>query len=93
MKLFATAIFSIATLACQASFAQSSNTSSSFAGFSAAISLNFPTTEVRVSDTFGNSLGKVSASDTNYFIQVAKGLSLGSNGIFIFGTAAEVGKR
>jgi hypothetical protein len=89
MKPVLAAFLSIAAIAPHASFAQSP--ASGFDGLSAAINLNFPSVEVKLSDPFGNRLGTVSTTDQNYAIQLAKGLAWGSNGVFSFGAFTQVG--
>ncbi len=89
MKSVTAALLAITNLASTGAMAQT--VASGFEGLSAALNLNFTSVGVDASDTSGNKLGNVSASDQHFVIQMAKGLPFGSNGVANFGASAQLG--
>jgi hypothetical protein len=83
-------LLALSLLAAPNCFAQTVVTN--FGGLSATINLSYPSIDVNVADPFGNSLGKVNASDQNIVIQLATGTSVGSHGVANFGVETTLGE-
>ena len=83
-------LLAVSLLAAPNCFAQTVVTN--FGGLSATINLSYPSIDVNVADTFGNSLGKVNASNQNIVIQLATGTSVGSHGVVNFGVETTLGE-